>query len=172
MWVRDVTVAGSWAIAKGFSLALMIGALGAMWSAVTGDTEPGHRGPLFVSALILFVGAGWLFQRLTALPLLIWRRRKFHVFRILVDKTSGARAIQIRLFGLWFYVLFDGGDIEPHLSLSGWTDVHPLYCWRSFGEETMEREINDLINKIKPPAPTADGAGTIVYEKYAKKSES
>lgn len=167
MWTRDIVFGICWAIFKFGALFLTVTCGYAFVCALLGTNgTSADRGALFFSSLVLGCISLWTFHNITALPLLIWRRRKFHVFRVLYNEGEGERAMQIRLFGIWFYIGFNGSDAVPVLTLCGNDELHRLHTWRSWNEDTMEREIRLLIDRIKPPTVQHQTAEPIVYENY------
>lgn len=171
MWLRDIACAIGWAVGKVASIVLLW-VCGFVFIKALGDAriDGGQTFALLLFGLLVSVGAYGAFRNITAVPLLFWRQRKFHVFRVIQHSTHGS-AIQMRLFGVWFYVGVDRPENQIKLTLHPRDGFNAMKYFRRDNYE-CHRMVDWIIESIKPPTTELKESDNIIFEKYQKKSDS
>lgn len=105
---------------------------------------------VFLSSILSIAVAVWINHNTTAVPLLLWRYRKHHVFRSVPHRrNSEYRSMQIRLYGLWFYLTCKQGDILM-LTTNPTEELKMTEFFYDFAERETERKARQIMERIRP----------------------
>lgn len=167
---RDVTLATLWATTRlGFgalSISLMIYAYNILFSEVIiGNGQIMGWGSASICVLVSIL-SGWIWSLYPALPMLFWRYRQHHVFRVVKNQSRSSYAIQLLVFGRWMFVdqriEFRGVDLR----FSGGNSEH---IWASRTETAAKNTIGEIIEAIRPDNKSLTVIGPpLIFERHQR----
>ena len=164
---RDVLMFVPWLVWKlVYWTAMTIYGFG-VWCMITKSVE----GAVFavIPATIIPIFTTWIDAQITSLPALFWRHRKNFTMRVVDVTDEGRRAIQIKLFGLWWYVELDPNyRTPPEIKLFNVHGISVEYDFeKRMDQREAERAADRIVNNhIRPPRSDLNVSEDLQYSNY------
>lgn len=163
MIVRDLIAAAVWVVCKLGGLLLVGSIIVFILNVIAIGNVAAHVFVFLFGMFIFCLFILWVVSMITSLPILFWRRRAKHTFRVLAHSSRHRFAIQIRLFYIWFFI---SKNSDQEITLHFWDDsfysLHDI--WYITHEEEAEVQTWRLLSQtINPNGNKYTTRKVIVY---------